>query len=114
MLNKSSKSEEERRIESIVAKLSGIGLVINDQQNMTQLNEVLSGIGLTYDNLVDMTPENLIAHLDRFHFNWEHMQQMADLLAGWALPDKARALYTHIQQNSKVFSFEIMTKLTQL
>lgn len=118
MLNKSTKSEEQKRIEAIVEKLSSLGFEPESLAFKEQLNKVIGAIGLQYDMLYTMQPSLLVEHLQKFHFNWEQMEAFADILMQWQMEemnfkDKAKFIYQFIQDNSKVFSFEIMTKLTR-
>ncbi|MHC5354912.1 hypothetical protein ACYSNX_12235 [Myroides sp. LJL115] len=118
MLNKSTKSEEQKRIEAIVEKLSSLGFEPESLTFKQQLNQVVAAIGLEYDMLYAMQPSVLVEHLHKFHFGWDQMEAFADILMQWQIQDnnfkdKAKYLYQYIQDNSKVFSFEIMTKLTR-
>lgn len=119
MLNKGVKSEEDRRIESIVVKLSSIGFVPDDLQVKEEIDAELAKMGLTYAILFDMEETALHAHLLQFNFGWDRMEQFADILVQWSKKEetfkaKAKSLYTFIQKESKAFSFEIMGKIAQL
>jgi len=119
MLNKGVKSEEDRRIESIVVKLSSIGFVPDDLAVKEEIDAELAKIGLTYAILFEMEPTALNQQLLQFNFGWDRMEQFADVLVNWSNKEesfkvKAKSLYTFIQKESKAFSFEIMAKLAQL
>ncbi len=119
MLSKGTKSEEDKRIESIVTKLSSIGFVPEDASVVQELDEELRKIGLTYQDFLDMDVNEFPAHIHRFNFGWNHMEQLADILVQWgakesSLKPKAKAMYQYIQNESKAFSFQIMAKLAQL
>lgn len=119
MLSKGTKSEEDKRIESIVAKLSSIGFVPEDANIINELDEELKKIGFNYQELLAITPEELPVHIRRFNFGWDHMEQLADILVQWSVKEpvlkpKAKAMYLYIQNESKAFSFQIMAKLAQL
>ncbi|MTG97499.1 MULTISPECIES: hypothetical protein [Myroides] len=119
MLNKGTKSEEDRRIESIVQKLSSIGFVPEDKKLIGDLDEELKKVGLSYESMLVMANGELAPHLLRFHFSWEYMEQFGDVLVKWSsqeplLKAKAKAVYQFIQDESKAFSFAIMTKISSL
>lgn len=119
MLNKGVKSEEDRRIESIVVKLSSIGFVPDDLQVKEAIDVELAKMGVTYALLLEMEAEELNAHLLKFNFGWDRMEQFADVLVSWSKEEvsfkaKAKSLYAFIQKESKAFSFEIMSKISQL
>lgn len=119
MLSKGTKSEEDKRIESIVTKLSSIGFVPEDANFLQGLDEELKKIGLNYQELLAISPEELPVHIRRFNFGWDHMEQLADILIQWSVKEpvlqpKAKAMYQFVQNESKAFSFQIMAKLAKL
>jgi hypothetical protein len=119
MLNKGIKSEEDRRIESIVIKLSSIGFVPDDLNVINEIDEQFKKIGLTYEQLVQYSSNELNQHLTKFNFEWNRMEELADILVQWSEKEpsfkiKAKSLYQYIQDESKVFSFEIMSKIGKL
>ncbi|MBB1151049.1 hypothetical protein H4K35_13160 [Myroides sp. NP-2] len=119
MLNKGVKSEEDRRIESIVVKLSSIGFVPDDLKVKEEIDAELAKIGLTFSILLEMEATALNQQLLQFNFGWDRMEQFADVMAQWAKKEerfkaKAKSLYSFIQNESKAFSFEIMAKIGQL
>lgn len=119
MLNKGVKSEEDRRIESIVLKLSSIGFVPEDKELIENIDQELKKVGLSYEHMLTLDGKALAEHLHRFNFNWEYMEQFGDLLTQWGgkeveLKAKAKAIYQYIQDESKAFSFNLMTKISQL
>ncbi|WP_121964324.1 hypothetical protein [Myroides sp. N17-2] len=119
MLNKGTKSEEDRRIESIVQKLSSMGFVPEDATFVESLDEELNKIGLTYQELLTISTDELPKHIQCFNFGWDHMEQFTDILVKWSTKEpsfkvKAKALYQFIQDESKAFSFNIMTKISSL
>lgn len=119
MLNKGIKSEEDRRIESIVLKLSSIGFVPEDQNCITDLDQELKKVGLSYEQLLATSGKEVGELLRRFHFSWEHIEQFADIMVKWSsrteeLKPKAKEIYQFIQDESKMFSFDIMNKISRL
>lgn len=119
MLNKGVKSEEDRRIESIIVKLSSIGFVPDNLKVKEEIDAALAKIGLTYAILLEMEATELNQQLLQFNFGWDRMEQFADVLVNWSNKEesfkaKAKSLYAFIQKESKAFSFEIMAKMAQL
>lgn len=119
MLNKGTKSEEDRRIESMVQKLSSLGFAPEDATFIESLDEELKKIGLTYQELLTISAEELPKHIKRFNFGWDHMEEFTDILVKWSVKEpsfkvKAKALYQFIQDESKAFSFNIITKISRL
>lgn len=119
MLSKGTKSEEDRRIESIVQKLSSIGFIPEDKKVIEDLDSELQKIGLSYEHLLITEGKELGAHLHKFNFPWEKMEEFGDILVKWSgqeasLKSKAKAIYQYIQEESKAFSFNIMTKISRL
>lgn len=113
------KSEEDKRIESIVLKLSSIGFVPEDQKVIEDLDQELKKIGLSYEQLLLTSGRDLGELLRRFNFNWEHIEQFADIMVQWSKQEnelklKAKGLYQFIQDESKMFSFDIMNKISHL
>ncbi len=119
MLSKGTKSEEDKRIESIVTKLSSIGFVPEDASIVQELDGELKKIGLTYQELLTMNADELPTHIHRFNFGWNHMEQLADILVQWSVKEpvlqpKAKAIYQYVQNESRAFSFQIMAKLAKM
>lgn len=119
MLNKGIRSEEDRRIESIVIKLSSIGFVPDDLDIINEIDEQLKKVGLDYKQLIQYSTNELNQHLAKFNFEWNRMEQLADMFVTWGEQEpsfkiKAKALYQYIQDESKMFSFEIMSKIGKL
>lgn len=82
-----------------------------------KIEDQLKEIGLNLKTLSSQTNEDLITFLMRLHFDWEHLEQFGDILIEFSkeesynFTDKALAIYQYIQQESKVFSFGINTKI---
>ena len=113
------RDEENERINNILKRLIGMDYV--PENGNTFIDEVLSGIGLSLQQLLEMQPENLIAHLEQYRFDWENAEQFADFLTmlstrlpdnGFSLKEKAVKIYRYIQTGSKTFSWSIQNKIT--
>ena len=120
-LNKGLRDEESERISNILKKL--IELIYVPDFNKSEIEDQLKLIGLNLETLLGFSSENLVLHLDKFHFDWENAERFADLLIVFSdkipenksnLKEKALAVYNYIQSESKTFSFEIFNKITQL
>lgn len=119
MLNKGTKSEEDRRIESIVQKLSSIGFIPEDKKCIEDLDTELQKVGLSYEQLLIIEGKELASHLHKFNFPWDKMEEFSDILVKWSSQEpsfkaKAKSIYQYVQDESKAFSFNIMTKISRL
>ncbi|MFH7011674.1 hypothetical protein ACHRV5_07345 [Flavobacterium sp. FlaQc-52] len=120
MLNKGLRDEEKIRIDNVLKTLRTIVFVPQPLSNSDKidLDNQLKEFGLNIETLVDYSNEDLITLLLRLHFDWDHLEQFADFLMsfskveGYTFHEKALAVYQYIQQESKVFSFGINTKIT--
>ena len=80
----------------------------------------LKDFAMDLESLNDFTPEDLILHLQRLHFDWNQMESFADFLMAFSpaspfsFSEKALAVYRFIQKESKVFSFGINAKIAAL
>lgn len=122
MLNKGLRDEEKIRIDNVLKTLRTLVYVpypLNDLQK-TEIEDQLKEIGLNLETLANQTNEDLITLLMRFHFDWEDLEQFGDILIEFSkdesyhFQEKALAIYQYIQQESKVFSFGINTKIASL
>lgn len=120
-LNKGLRDEESERISNILKKLNE--LIYVPDFDKEEIEEQLKFLGLNLEMLLSFSSENLVSHLDKFHFDWENAEQFADLLIVFSdklpkdksnLKEKALAVYNYIQSESKTFSFEIFNKITLL
>ncbi|UWY29191.1 hypothetical protein [Flavobacterium sp. TR2] len=119
MLNKGLRDEEKIRIDNVLKTLRTLVFVpypLNHLQK-SDLEDLLKEFGLNFESLINYSNEDLITLLMRLHFDWEHLEQFADILLelskdeNYNFTDKALAIYQYIQQESKVFSFGINAKI---
>lgn len=112
------RDEENERINNILKRLMGLDYIPENGNAM--IDAVLSGLELDMQTLLDMNPEKIILHLQKFNFDWANAEQFGDFLttlskklpeAKFALHEKAIAIYNYIQQESKTFSFDIFNKI---
>lgn len=122
MLNKGLRDEEKIRIDNVLKTLRTLVYVpypLNDLQK-TDIEGQLKEFVLNLQSLIDYSNEDLITLLMRLHFDWEQLEQFADILMelskveNYNFEDKALATYQYIQGESKVFSFGINTKISSL
>ncbi|MCC9017709.1 hypothetical protein [Flavobacterium lipolyticum] len=119
MLNKGLRDEEKIRIDNVLKTLRSLVFVPYPFSNTEKENieNQLKEIRLDFETLSHQKNEDLIALLMQLHFDWEHLEQFGDILIelskaeNYNLIDKALAIYEYIQQESKVFSFGINTKI---
>lgn len=122
MLNKGLRDEEKIRIDNVLKTLRTLVYVpypLNDLQKKDIENH-LKEFGLNIESLITYSNEDLITLLMRLHFDWEQMEQFADILIEFSkdenynFEEKALAVYQYVQKESKVFSFGINSKITSL
>lgn len=120
MLTKGLRDEENERINNILKQLISLTYIPEDW-NLEELDNQLKHLGLTFEILSSFTPDELIQHLERFHFDWTNAEQFADFLVLLSsrteesridLKQKAVAVYEYVQKESKTFSFDIFNKIS--
>ena len=118
-LSKGLRDEENQRINNILKKLHEFVFV--PDFTISNTDEHLKSLGLNLKTLLDFTSEELINHLDKFHFDWENTEAFADFLillsnrtGETKLKEKALILYNYTQSESKTFSLEIFNKIASL
>ncbi|MBS7255278.1 hypothetical protein [Flavobacterium branchiicola] len=121
MLNKGLRDEEKIRIDNVLKTLRTLVFVpypLNALQK-AEIENQLKEFGLNIGDLVDNSNEDFITRLIPLNFDWEQLEQFGDILlefskSDYNLKNKVLAIYQYIQQESKVFSFGINTKITSL
>lgn len=122
MLNKGLRDEEKIRIDNVLKTLRSLVFVPYPLSVLqkTEIENQLKEFGLNIESLMDSSNKELIDLLSQLHFEWEQLEQFADILIEFSkeenynFTDKALAIYLYIQQESKVFSFGINTKIASL
>lgn len=122
MLNKGLRDEEKIRIDNVLKTLRTLVFVPYPLSHLqkSDIENQLKEFGLNIESLFEYSNEDLISLLTRLHFDWEQLEQFADILLEFSkeenynFEDKALAIYQYIQTESKVFSFGINTKITSL
>ena len=119
MLNKGLRDQESIRIDNVLKTLLSIVFVpkfwiLEDKKN---IEEQLKNFGLNIQSLIDSSEKELITQLIRCHLDWTHLEQFADFLVKsskdnpFNFSEKAIVIYNYIQHESKMFSFEINSKI---
>ena len=119
MLTKGLRDEENERINTILKQLLSL-TYIPENWNLDELNNQLKHLALTFEVLLNLSSDELIQHLEKFHFDWMNAEQFADFLVLLSdrseekanLKEKAVAVYEYIQKESKTFSFDIFNKIS--
>ncbi|MDQ6471157.1 hypothetical protein RB619_10935 [Flavobacterium sp. LHD-80] len=122
MLNKGLRDEEKIRIDNVLKTLRTLVFVPYPLSVLqkTDIENQLKEFGLNIESLINYSNDDLIAFLIRLSFDWEQLEQFADILVEFSkaenynLDNKALAIYQYIQTESKVFSFGINTKIASL
>jgi hypothetical protein len=112
------RDEENERINNILKRLIGLDYV--PENGNATIDAILSELELNMQTLLDMNPEKIIGHLQKFNFDWANAEKFGDFLtalskklpeAKLTLEEKAIEIYNYIQLESKTFSFEIYNKI---
>ncbi|TRW22624.1 hypothetical protein FMM05_17245 [Flavobacterium zepuense] len=114
------RNEENERINNVLKQLVALTFVPenwNEGNAATQLQK----LGLSLEVLKTISIQELTDYLLMYHMDWANMELFADVVASLStkaglelLKEKAVGTYNFIQQESKMFSFEIMGKVNAL
>lgn len=119
MLNKGLRDQESIRIDNILKVLHSLTFVPKfwNLEDTSLIDNELKDFGLSVESLINATEKDLITLLMRCHLDWNQLEQFADFLVKSSkenpsdFSEKAIAIYSYIQLESKTFSFEIFNKL---
>ncbi|HLA54690.1 MAG TPA: hypothetical protein VK623_01200 [Flavobacterium sp.] len=112
------RDEENERINNILKRLIGLDYV--PEFGTDSIDEILKNLGLDIKSLLELSPENMVSHIQKLHFDWENAERFADFLVSLSaklsdnqtiLKTQAVAIYNYIQTESKTFSFDIFNKI---
>lgn len=121
MLTKGLRDEENERINNILKQLISL-VYVPENWNLDELEKHLNYLALTMEKLLGFSSDDLIAHLEKLHFDWANAEQFADFIVLLSdrkeeertqLREKAVVIYEYIQRESKVFSFDIFNKIAK-
>jgi hypothetical protein len=118
MLNKGLRDQESIRIDNILKVLHSLTFVPKfwNLEDLLHLENELKDLGMNIESLSDFDEKQLISHLERLHFDWNHYEIFADFLmvlskeSQFDFTQKAIAIYDYVQKESKTYSFEIFNK----
>lgn len=118
MLNKGLRNQESERIDNILKNLMSLVYVPKfwNLEDLLYIENNLKDLGMNVESLQNFSQEDLIVHLERLHFDWNHFEIFADFLMAFSkesqfdFSEKAIAIYNYVQLESKTFSFEIFNK----
>ena len=119
MLNKGLQDQETIRIDNILKVLHSLTFVPKfwNLEDLLYLENELKDLGMNIESLNNFDEKQLISHLERLHFDWNHFEIFADFLIAFSkesqfdFSGKAIAIYNYVQKESKVFSLGIFNKL---
>jgi hypothetical protein len=119
MLNKGLRDQESIRIDNLLKKLMSLVYVPKfwNLEDLLFLENNLKDLGMNIESLTEFSEEELIIHLKRLHFDWNHFEIFADFLVAFSAESqfnfspKAISIYNYIQAESKTFSFGIFNKI---
>jgi hypothetical protein len=119
MLNKGLRDQETTRIDNILKVLHSLTFVPKfwNLEDLLLLENELKDLGMNVESLHDFDEKELISHLNRLNFDWNHFEIFADFLMALSKEsqfdflEKAISIYDYVQQESKTFSFEIFNKI---
>ena len=119
MLNKGLRDQETIRIDNILKVLHSLTFVPKfwNLEDLLPLENELKDLGMNLESLSDFDEKQLISHLERLHFDWNHFEIFADFLIAFSkesqfnFSEKAIAIYDYVQKESKVFSLGIFNKI---
>ena len=119
MLNKGLRDQESIRIDNILKVLHSLTFVPKfwNLEDLLYLENELKDLGMNIESLREFDEKELITHLERLHFDWNHFELFADFLLAFSkesqfdFSEKAIAIYDYVQKESKVFSFGIFNKI---
>jgi len=119
MLNKGLRDQESIRIDNLLKKLMSLVYVPKfwNLEDLLFLENDLKGLAMNIESLTEFSEEELIVHLERLHFDWNHFEIFADFLVAFSkeskfnFSPKAIAIYNYIQAESKTFSIGIFNKI---
>lgn len=119
MLNKGLRDEESTRIDNTLKVLMSIGFLPKfwNIEDTSLIDNELKNFGLSVESLVILNENDLITLLVRCHLDWNQLELFGDFLVKFSIVEnydfsgKAIAVYQYVQQESKTFSFGIISKI---
>jgi hypothetical protein len=119
MLNKGLRDEKKVKIDKMLTTLLSLVFVPKfwNTEDTNLIDDQLTEIQLSSAILQEISDKDLITLLSGYGFDWEDKERFADFLVDYSKDNsvdfiaKAIAIYVHIQEESKAFSFGISNKI---
>lgn len=115
----SKKDEIQQRLNAILQRLSGITFV-PENWNEALFWETIEESGFTQDEILNGDEKLLFQKFLEAEWPWEQVESFADILIGLEqkqpnekLKSRAKNLYQFILNESKMFSFQIISKINK-
>jgi len=116
----SKKDETEQRLNALLQRLSGITFV-PEQWSEEIFWSTIEEVGFTQEEILTKDEASFFQKFIDLKWPWEQVEHFADILVGLEqnqpnqlLKERAKHLYQFILNESKMYSFQIMTKMSKL
>lgn len=122
MLTKGFKDEEQRKINQVLQSALDLDFIPDYVEHEHRLDILFQQIfDLNLVDIIHYSDLQLIRFLQEHHFNFDNLEHLADLFLKIyqfnkesIYKDRAKFLYTYIQQENDTFSLGISEKLNRL
>lgn len=122
MLTKGFKDEEQRKINQLLQAALDWDFVPDELENDPEWDALFQQIfNSDLSDIIHYSDDRLLSLLQEHHFNFDNLEHLADLFLkcyqcnGKSIyKNRAKFLYTHIQQENDTFSLRIHEKLNHL
>lgn len=116
----SKKDETEQRLNALLQRLSGITFV-PEQWSEEIFWSTIEEVGFTQEDILTKDEASFFQEFIDLKWPWEQVEHFADILVGLEqnqpnqiVKERAKHLYQFILNESKMYSFQIMTKMSKL
>lgn len=122
MLNKGLRDEKKVKIDNMLTTLLSLVFVPKfwNIEDTSLIDNQLIDLSLSTVILCEISEKDLITLLSGYGLDWEDKEKFADFLMTYSKNNqfdflaKALAIYEHIQNESKIFSFGIAAKVKSM
>ena len=116
----SKKDETEQRLNALLQRLSGITFV-PEHWSEEIFWSTIEEVGFTQEDILTNDEASFFQKFIDLEWPWEQVEHFADILVGLEqnqpnqiVKERAKHLYQFILNESKMYSFQIMTKMSKL
>jgi hypothetical protein len=116
----SKKDETEQRLNALLQRLSGITFV-PEQWSEEIFWSTIEEVGFTQEEILTNDEASFFQKFIDLKWPWEQVEHFADILVGLEqnqpnqiVKERAKHLYQFILNESKMYSFQIMTKINKI